>query len=644
MGFSHSAIALHASACDNAAAMIVLEDVSLRIAGKLLLDRASAAIPDRARVGVVGRNGAGKTTLFRAILNEIDIESGSIHVPDRARIGRVAQEAPAGSETLLEMVLKADTEREKLMHEREHVCDPMRIAEVEHRLLEIDAHSAPARAAKILAGLGFSEEAQARPCSEFSGGWRMRVALAALLFSEPDLLLLDEPTNYLDLEGTLWFQDYLAKYPHTVILISHDRDLLDNSVDFILHFDQRKLKLYRGGFSQFDRQRREQLVVEQKARKRQEAERAHMMAFVERFRAKASKARQAQSRLKALAKMEPLAALVEEAPAAISIRAPEKLLSPPIIVLDEVSVGYEPGKPILKKLDLRLDEDDRIALLGPNGNGKSTFAKLLSDRLKPETGNLVRASKLEIAYLAQHQLDELHADESPYEHIRRLMPDAPEAKVRARAAEMGFSASAADTKVALLSGGEKARLLLGLAAFHGPHLLILDEPTNHLDIEARAALISAVNDFPGAIVLVSHDRHLLDACAERLWLVANGTVKPYDGDLDQYRRDVLGKAGAARMVSKPKEKRGNGARNEQERAELKALKKRIRELEAEIEKFEREIEKIDSRLADSALHTENPGEAAALGKTRSDTALALARLEEEWLEASARGEELREPG
>jgi ATP-binding cassette subfamily F protein 3 len=517
----------------------------------------------------------------------------------------------------------------------------MRIAEIEHRLLEIDAHSAPARAAKILAGLGFSDEAQSRPCSEFSGGWRMRVALAALLFSEPDLLLLDEPTNYLDLEGTLWFQDYLAKYPHTVLLISHDRDLLDTSVDFILHFDQKKLKLYRGGFSQFDRQRREQLAVEQKARKRQEAERAHMTAFVERFRAKASKARQAQSRIKALAKMEPLTAQVEEARAAISIRSPERLLSPPIIVLDEVSVGYEPRKPILKKLDLRIDEDDRIALLGPNCNGKSTFSKLLADRLKPQTGELVRAAKLEIAYLAQHQLDELHADESPYDHIRRLMPEAPEAKVRARAAEMGFSATAADTEVAQLSGGEKARLLLGLAAFHGPHLLILDEPTNHLDIEARAALISAVNDFPGAVVLVSHDRYLLDACAERLWLVANGTVKPYDGDLDQYRRDVLGNAGAARMGGKPNEKRGSGAQSGENRAELKSLKKRIRALEAEIEKFEREIEKLDSKLADSALHTQNPKEAAVLSKTRSDTALALAALEEEWLAASARGEELR---
>jgi ATP-binding cassette subfamily F protein 3 len=348
--------------------------------------------------------------------------------------------------------------------------------------------------------------------------------------------------------------------------------------------------------------------------------------------------------------MEPLAAQVEEARAAISIRAPEKLLSPPIIVLDEVAVGYEAGKPILKKLDLRIDEDDRIALIGPNGNGKSTFSKLLADRLKPQTGELVRASKLEIAYLAQHQLDELHADESPYEHVRRLLPDAPEAKVRARAAEMGFSATAADTKVAQLSGGEKARLLLGLAAFHGPHLLILDEPTNHLDIEARAALISAVNDFPGAVVLVSHDRHLLDACAERLWLVADGTVKPYEGDLDQYRRDVLGRAGAARMNGKADGKADGKAkdakpkhseRSEAERAELKTLKKRLRELETEIEKFEREIEKIDSTLADAALHSENPAKAAALGKTRSDSALALAQLEEEWLAMSARNEVLR---
>ncbi|MDO8533243.1 MAG: ABC-F family ATP-binding cassette domain-containing protein [Xanthobacteraceae bacterium] len=621
--------------------MIVLDDISLRIAGKLLLDHTSVSIPGRARVGVVGRNGAGKTSLFRAIEGELELETGSIRLPSRARIGHVAQEAPAGPEPLIEVVLAADTERASLLVERETAKDPNRIAEIETRLVDIDAYSAPSRAARILAGLGFDQTAQARPCSEFSGGWRMRVALAALLFVEPDLLLLDEPTNYLDLEGTLWLQDYLTRYPRTILLISHDRDLLDTSVSFILHFEQAKLKLYRGGFSQFDRQRREQLIVDQKARKRQEAQRAHMTAFVDRFRAKASKARQAQSRIKALAKLEPLAIQLEEAPAAISIRAPEKMLSPPIIVLDGVAVGYEPERPVLRKLNLRIDEDDRIALLGPNGNGKSTFAKLLAKRLVPQAGRVVRAAKLEIAYLAQHQLDELVADESPAEHVRRLIPQAPETQVRARAAAMGFSGAAADTPVASLSGGEKARLLLGLAAFHGPHLLILDEPTNHLDIEARVALISAVNDYPGAIVLVSHDRYLLDACAERLWLVADGTVTPYDGDLDQYRRQVLGRASAERVTDGGKAGRGSTARSSTgKRTELAPLRKRIKELEMQVEQIEREIAGMDSRLSDAALHANNPAEVVALAKARANATETLAKVEEEWLEASARREEL----
>jgi ATP-binding cassette subfamily F protein 3 len=617
--------------------MIVLEDISLRIAGKLLLDHASVSIPDRARVGIVGRNGTGKTTLFRAIDGEMDIETGSVRLPSRARIGRVAQEAPAGPETLIEVVLAADTERAALLVERETAKDPLRIAEIETRLIDIDAWSAPSRAARILAGLGFDDAAQSRACSEFSGGWRMRVALAAILFIEPDLLMLDEPTNYLDLEGTLWLQDYLARYPHTVLLISHDRDLLDTSVSFILHFDQQKLKLYRGGFSQFDRQRREQMVVDQRAREKQEAKREHMMAFVERFRAKASKARQAQSRLKALEKMEPLADAMSDAPAAISIRSPEKTLSPPIIVLDDVSVGYEADKPILKKLDLRIDDDDRIALLGPNGNGKSTFAKLIAERLKPQKGRVVRAAKLDVAYFAQHQLDELHADESPAEHVRRLMPNAPEAKVRGRAAEMGFSAEMANTKVRSLSGGERARLLLGLATFHGPNLLILDEPTNHLDIEARAALIEALSEYTGAVVLVTHDRYLLDSCAERLWLVAGGTVQPYDGDLDQYRRDVLGRSGAERMAGgKAARGNGSGAKN----AELAPLRKKIATLEAEIEKLEKEIAAIDARLASSASLSGNAAEIASLGRERTRLSDRLAKSEEEWLAASARREEL----
>jgi ATP-binding cassette subfamily F protein 3 len=616
--------------------MIVLEEISLRIAGKLLLDHASVSIPDRARVGVVGRNGTGKTTLFRALDGDADVETGAIRMPARARIGRVAQEAPAGPETLIEVVLAADTERAALLDERETANDPMRIAEIETRLVDIDAWSAPARAARILAGLGFDETAQSRPCSEFSGGWRMRVALAAILFVEPDLLLLDEPTNYLDLEGTLWLQDYLARYPHTVLLISHDRDLLDTSVNFILHFDNGKLKLYRGGFSQFDRQRREQLLVDQRAREKQEAKRAHMMAFVERFRAKATKARQAQSRLKALAKMEPLAAAVGEQPAAISIRSPEKELSPPIVVFDDVAVGYEPGKAVLKRLDLRIDEDDRIALLGPNGNGKSTFAKLLAERLAPQKGRVVRAAKLEVAYFAQHQLDELHADESPYEHVRRLMPNAPESKVRSRAAEMGFSGDAADTKVASLSGGERARLLIGLATFDGPHLLILDEPTNHLDIEARAALIDALSEYTGAVLLITHDRHLLDSCAERLWLVAEGTVRPYDGDIDQYRREVLGRAGAERLSGS---KSSRASAPPPKRSQLAPLRKKIAALEAEIEKLENEIAALDVKLTDPRLGT-NPGEIARLGKERARLSDRLAQTEEDWLEASAKREEL----
>ena len=616
--------------------MIVLDDISLRVAGRLLIDHASVSIPEGAHVGVVGRNGCGKTTLFRALENETDIETGAIHKPARARVGKVAQEAPSGPDSLLERVLAADTERASLLAERETATDPMRIAEIEIRLVDIDAYSAPSKAAKILSGLGFDEAAQARPCSEFSGGWRMRVALAALLFVEPDLLLLDEPTNYLDLEGTLWLQDYLAKYPHTILLISHDRDLLDTSVTHILHFDQKKLKLYRGGFTSFDRQRREKLVLDEKARKKQDAARAHMQAFVDRFKAKASKARQAQSRVKALAKMEPLATHIEDAQAAISIRHPEKTLSPPIIVYDGVSVGYEPGKPILKNLDLRIDEDDRIALLGPNGNGKSTFAKLLAERLKPEGGKIVRASKMEVAYLAQHQLDELKADQSPADHVRDLMPGAHESKIRARAAEMGFSAAAADTKVAQLSGGEKARLLLGLAAFHGPHLLILDEPTNHLDIEARAALIEAVNDYPGAVILVSHDRHLLEACADRLWLVSNGTVKPYEADLDQYRRDVLG-AGADRMGGKEKRAANNGGAK---KPSLGNINKKIASLETQVQKLEEEISRLDAQLSDAELHQRNPREASSLGEARTRASDALAKAEAEWLALNTEREEM----
>jgi ATP-binding cassette subfamily F protein 3 len=622
--------------------MLVLDEVSIRVAGRLLLEEASARIPASARVGLVGRNGIGKTTLFRAIVGELSVEHGTVGMPARSRIGRLAQEAPGGPESLLEVVLSADTERLALLAEAETATDPHRIAEIQTRLADIGAHSAPARAAAILAGLGFDAAAQQRPCTDFSGGWRMRVALAAVLFSEPDLLLLDEPTNYLDLEGTLWLIDHLARYPRTVIVISHDRDLLDEAVDWILHLDGGKLNLYRGGYTSFARQRAERLVLDAKHAKAQELERKKLQAFIDRFKAKATKARQAQSRAKRLAKLEPIVAVASDEVRPITFPPPAKPLSPPIIALDKVSVGYEVGKPVLRRLSLRIDTDDRIALLGPNGNGKSTLAKLLAGRLAPFDGSVTRPERIEVAYFAQHQLDELIPANSVYDHVRRLMPDAPEAKVRARAGAIGFSGAAADTPVATLSGGEKARLLLGLATFAGPHLVILDEPTNHLDIDSRAALVEAINDYPGAMILISHDRHLLEACADRLWLVADNTVVPYEGDLDDYRRIVLGRE--ARKADTADNGEARVSRTDQRRAaaekreELKPLKRRIDAAEKTVARLTADIAAIDAQLA-AGLFGRDPAKATTLSKARAEAANALARAEEDWLSASAEYEE-----
>jgi ATP-binding cassette subfamily F protein 3 len=617
--------------------MLVIDELSLRVAGRLLIDHASAHIPTGARVGLVGRNGSGKSTLFRAIAGEITAEHGSVQVSPRCRIGRLAQEAPGGPESLIEIVLRADDERISLMAEAETAQDPLRIAEIQTRLADIGAHAAPARAAEILAGLGFSAADQDRPCSEFSGGWRMRVALAAALFAQPDLLLLDEPTNFLDLEATLWLQKQIAVYPHTVVVISHDRDLLDNAVDWTLHLDAGALTLYRGGYSAFERQRRERQVLDAKLARKQEEQRARLTAFVDRFRAKASKARQAQSRLKLLAKLEPTAAAVADEVRPIVFPAPAKPLAPPIIALEGVAVGYEPDRPVLRRLNMRIDPDDRIALVGANGNGKSTLVKLLSGRLAPMSGRMNRADRLDVAYFAQHQLDELNPDGSAYDHLRRLMPDAPEAKVRARAGAIGFSADAADTPSAKLSGGEKARLLLGLATSAGPHLVVLDEPTNHLDIDSRAALIDAINDYAGAVILVSHDRYLIEACADRIWLVADGQVTPFDGDLDDYRKFVLSNG----RDDKDRDRQPKGAsRGEQRRAaaqlriELAPLRKRITEAETLVTRLTNEIARIDSALADPSLFARDPAKAAQLSKERSAAVAALARAEDDWLAAS----------
>ncbi|WP_269931614.1 ABC-F family ATP-binding cassette domain-containing protein [Aminobacter sp. HY435] len=621
--------------------MLIINDLSLRIAGRLLLDHASLTLPAGTKAGLVGRNGTGKTTLFKAITGDFSSETGSISLPRNTRIGQVAQEAPGTEEPLIDIVLKADVERTALLAEEQTATDPHRIAEIHIRLADIDAHSAESRAATILAGLGFDDEAQRRPASSFSGGWRMRVALAAVLFSEPDLLLLDEPTNYLDLEGTLWLENYVSKYPHTVLLISHDRDLLNRAVNSIVHLDQKKMTFWRGGYDQFERQIAEQRELQEKGRVKQEAARKHLQSFVDRFRAKASKARQAQSRIKALEKMKPIAALIEDNVRPFSFPEPVKTVASPIVALDRVNVGYQADKPILKKMTLRIDADDRIALLGANGNGKSTFAKLLAGRLKAETGSVTIAPGLKVAIFAQHQLDDLRPEENAYEHVRRLMPEAPESKVRARVAQFGLPTEKMNTAAKDLSGGEKARLLMGLSAFDGPNLFILDEPTNHLDIDSREALIMALNDFPGAVILISHDRHLLEATADRLWLVKDGSVNPYDGDLEDYKTLVTGVSGDRRKereadkASKADKRREAAAR----RAAMEPLAKEIRATEALMDRIRKRIDGIEDQLADPRLYEKDPTTATQLAKERSQLAAQLSGHEEKWLTMSAEYEE-----
>jgi ATP-binding cassette subfamily F protein 3 len=625
--------------------MITISDISARIAGRLLIDHASVSLPAGTKAGLVGKNGAGKSTLFRIITGDLASESGSISIPKNARIGQVAQEAPGTEDSLISIVLAADKERAALLVEAETATDPHRIAEIQTRLADIGAHSAEARAATILSGLGFDHEAQLRPASSFSGGWRMRVALASVLFAEPDLLLLDEPTNYLDLEGTLWLEDYVRRYPHTVIIISHDRDLLNTAVNSIIHLDQKKLTFYRGGYDSFERQKAENDELQMKAKAKNDAARKHLQSFIDRFRAKATKAKQAQSRIKALERMGTVAAVIEDHVHPITFPEPEKQPASPIVAISGGVVGYEPGKPILKNLNLRIDNDDRIALLGSNGNGKSTFAKFISGRLEAQGGQLKTASSLKIGFFAQHQLDDLIPNESPVDHVRRLMPQEPEAKVRARVAQMGLATEKMETAAKDLSGGEKARLLMGLAAFHAPNLLILDEPTNHLDIDSRKALIEALNDYEGAVILISHDRHLIEATVDRLWLVNNGTVTSFDGDMEEYRSLIVASAkkpvekergdGAAETVNKAEQRKAAADK----RASLAPLKKKINEVEALTKKLESLIQALDKELADPALYEKAPAKAAEKAKQRGEAAAKLSAAEEQWLELSSEYEE-----
>ena len=605
--------------------MLRIDDISYSIEGRPLFSGASAVIPTGHKVGLVGRNGSGKTTLFRLIRQELALESGSISLPSRSRIGGVAQEVPSSETTLLDTVLAADTERQELLAESDRTDDGGRIAEIQTRLADIDAWSAEARAASILKGLGFDDAEHHMPCSAFSGGWRMRVALAAVLFAQPDLLLLDEPTNYLDLEGALWLESYLARYPHTVIIISHDRGLLNRAVGAILHLENEKLTFWQGPYDQFARQRAEQMAVLAAQAKKQAARKAHMQSFVDRFRYKASKAKQAQARLKMIAKMEPIASPEQAARRIFTFPEPDEL-SPPIIRIEGGVTGYT-DTPVLRNLDLRIDPDDRIALLGKNGQGKSTLAKLLSDRLPLMSGHLTRSSKLRIGYFAQHQVDELRVDETPLQHLVRLRPGVMPSQLRAQLAGFGLGPDQVGTEVARLSGGQKARLSLLLATLDAPHMLILDEPTNHLDMESREALVEALAAYSGAVILVSHDMHLLNLVADRLWLVRDGTVKPFEDDLEAYRKLLLSSDKPTRKPKAEKPKRPS-------RDAILALRQDARKCEQRVEKLNEMRDKLAKKLADPAIYEpDRISEAEVWQRKYAEVMDGLEKAETLWMSA-----------
>jgi len=607
--------------------------------GRRFFDQATVSIPVGAKVGLVGRNGAGKSTLFKLIQGELHAGGGDIAMPKAARMTAVAQEHPATPISLMDTILEADVERASLLRELE-TAEPERMGDIYGRLIEIDADRAPSRAAEILAGLGFSNADLARPMSEFSGGWRMRVALAAALFAEADLMLLDEPTNYLDLEGALWLEARLKKYPHTALVISHDRELLNNSVGYILHLNHGKLDLYTGGYDSFEEQRAEKARLQEAMRGKIEAKRAHMQAFVNRFRATASKATQAQSRLKALAKLPQLSSVIAERTAGFTLPSPERPLAPPLIRLEGASVGYG-GPPILKNLNLRLDIDDRIGLLGVNGAGKSTFAKMIAGALTISSGSIHRDRRMKVGWFHQHQIEALDPADTPMDIIRRVMKEASEASRRSKLAQFGLGFDKAETTVANLSGGERARLLLNLVAMDAPHLLILDEPTNHLDIDSRRALLDALNDYEGAVVLITHDRSLMELVADRLWLAADGTVKPFDGDMNDYAKFVLDRARVAarsptQVQAEPAPKPIEAPRMSprEASAQVGPLKRKLEAAETTLARETKAVAETDAILADPALYARDPARAAELGQKRAKQQAALDRAEAVWMAAA----------
>lgn len=623
--------------------MLNLTDITVRLGGRTILDGATAKLPPRGKVGLIGRNGAGKSTLIRVIADMLEPDSGKVEMPRGSRLGYIAQEAPAGTSTPFETVLAADVERAALMHESETCADPHHLGEIHERLIAIDAHSAPSRASRILVGLGFDEEAQHRPLDSFSGGWKMRVALAALLFSQPDVLLLDEPSNHLDLEAVLWLETFLSSYPATILLVSHERDFLNNVVDHILHLSGGKLTLYPGGYDAFERQRAERQAQLASAKAKQQAQREHLQAYIAKNSARASTAKQAQSRQKALAKLQPIAELIDDPSLSFDFPNPDEL-RPPLITLDLASVGYG-DTPVLSRLNLRLDPDDRIALLGRNGNGKTTLARLLAAQLKPMDGAMNASGKMRVGYFTQYQVEELDRDDTPLQHMTQLMKGATPAAVRGQLGRFGFSGDKATTKVGKLSGGERARLALALITRDAPHMLILDEPTNHLDVDAREALIQALNDYTGAVVLVSHDRHMLEMTSDRLVLVDSGQARDFDGSIEDYiafvlAKDPAGKGGKGSKGSGSGEPKLNKKDQRKAAAEARekgqALRNQAKKAETELARLTAERSAVDAAMFDPKAATPALAKLTMteLMKLRASLESKIEAAELAWLEAN----------
>ncbi|MCU0728733.1 MAG: ABC-F family ATP-binding cassette domain-containing protein [Sphingopyxis sp.] len=618
--------------------MLSISGITVRLGGRAILDRATATLPPRSKVGLIGRNGAGKSTLMKVMIGALDADEGSIDMPRKTRVGYIAQEAPHGTATPFETVLAADVERAALLAESESCTDPDRLGDVHERLIAIDAYTAPARAARILIGLGFDEEMQGRPLDSYSGGWKMRVALAALLFSEPDLLLLDEPSNHLDLEATLWLENFLKSYPAMMVVISHERDLLNNVVDHILHLEGGQTTLYAGGYDSFERQRAERAAQLAAAKASQDAQRAKLQDYIARNSARASTAKQAQSRAKALARMQPIAAMAEDPSLSFDFPSPDPL-RPPLVTLDLASVGYTAGTPILERLNLRLDPDDRVALLGRNGNGKTTLARLLAAQLTPMDGAMAASGKMRVGYFTQYQVEELDGNDTPLEHMTRLMSGASQGAVRAQLGRFGFSGPKATTLVGKLSGGERARLALALITRDAPHMLILDEPTNHLDVDAREALVQALNAYDGAVVLVSHDRHMLELTADRLVLVDGGTATEYRGSIEDYTDMILGKAVPEKTPAKTGESKGNRKEDRKAAAQARgaqaALRKAVSDAEADLAKLDVVKLAIERAMFDPASAA--PDYAALtmseLSQRHGKVVSAIAEAETRWIAA-----------